>query len=280
MAGGLADLTLGSDTGGSVRTPAGYCGVFGIRSSHGRISLRGAMGLAPSFDTAGWFARDAELLARASVPLFGASWAEPRDPKRLVILEDAFALAEAATRQALEPLVEHLETTFGGAERAVAGEPGGGLKAWMWRFITLQGREIWNAHGPWIERVHPSFGPEIAEHFSWAKSVTAEAAEQAAPEREDFTKRTATLLDGDAVACLPTTPSIAPPVAASVAELGEHRIQLLSLNAIAGLARLPQVTLPLASVSNCPVGLSLIAGPGQDEMLLKFTQAFCRDVGA
>jgi amidase len=276
VAGGLADLALGSDTGGSVRTPAGYCGVYGIRSSHGRIPLQGAMPLAPSFDTAGWFAREAELLLRAGAPLFGASWAEPRDPKRLVILEDAFALAEPVTRQALGPLVERLKATFGGAEGADAGEPGGGLKAWMWRFITLQGREIWKIHGPWIERVHPAFGPEIAEHFAWAKSVTADAAEQAAPEREAFAGHMAGLLDGEAIGCLPTTPSIAPRVAATVAELGEHRSQLLALNAIAGLARLPQVTLPLASVSGCPIGLSLIAGQGQDEMLLAFAQAFCR----
>ena len=280
VAGGLADLALGGDTGGSVRTPAGYCGVFGIRTSHGRIPLRGAMPLAPSFDTAGWFARDAELLLRAGTPLFGASWAEPRDPKRLVILQDAFKLAEPATRQALEPSVDRLRAAFGTTENAEAGEPGGGLKAWMWHFITLQGREIWKIHGPWIERVHPTFGSEIAEHFAWAKSVTADAAEQAAPEREAFAEHIADLLDGDAIGCLPTTPSIAPPVAATVAELGEHRIQLLSLNAIAGLARLPQITLPLASVLGCPIGLSLIAGPGQDEMLLAFAQEFCRDAGA
>jgi len=280
VAGGLADIALGSDTGGSVRTPAGYCGVYGIRTTHGRIPLRGAMPLAPSFDTVGWFARDPDLLLPAGIPLFGASWAEPRDPKRLIILQDAFELAEPATRHALEPHVDRLTAAFGGAEFAEAGEPGGGLRAWMWRFITLQGREIWNVHGPWIERVQPSFGPEIAEHFSWARSVTTEAAEQAAPEREDFTRRMAALFEGDAIGCLPTTPSIAPRLDATVAELGEHRIELLSLNAIAGLARLPQVTLPLASVSGCPVGLSLIAGPGQDEMLLTFAQAFCRDAGA
>jgi len=276
VAGGLVDIALGSDTGGSVRTPAGYCGVYGIRTTHGRIPLRGAMPLAPSFDAAGWFARSADLLFRAGVPLFGASWAEPPDPKRLIILQDAFKLAAPDTRRALEPHVERLTAAFGGAESVEAGEPGGGLKSWMWRFITLQGREIWKLHGPWIERMKPGFGPEIAEHFAWAKSVTAEAAEQAAPEREAFTEHMACLLDGDTIACLPTTPSIAPRLDASVAELGEHRIELLSLNAIAGLARLPQVTLPLASVLGCPVGLSLIAGPGQDEMLLAFAQEFCR----
>ena len=277
VAGNLADIALGSDTGGSVRTPAGYCGVHGIRTTHGRIPLRGAMPLAPSFDTVGWFARDADLLLRAGAPLFGVSWAEPRDPKRLIILQDAFELAAPATRQALAPHVDRLTAAFGGADPAEAGEPGGGLRAWMWRFITLQGLEIWKVHGPWIERVHPAFGPEIEEHFAWAKSVTAEAAKQAAPEREDFAKRMAALLEGNAIACLPTTPSIAPRLDATVAELGEHRIELLSLNGIAGLARLPQVTLPLASVTGCPVGLSLIAGPGQDEMLLAFAQAFCAD---
>ncbi|HWI12737.1 MAG TPA: amidase family protein, partial [Burkholderiales bacterium] len=62
VAAGLVDFALGSDTGGSVRAPASFCGIYGIRPTHGRVSLRGACPLAATFDTAGWFAREASLL--------------------------------------------------------------------------------------------------------------------------------------------------------------------------------------------------------------------------
>ena len=73
VASGACDFALGTDTGGSVRVPASYCGLFGIRPSHGRIPLDGCMPLAPSFDTVGWFARDARLLERVGAVLLSIS---------------------------------------------------------------------------------------------------------------------------------------------------------------------------------------------------------------
>ena len=58
VSGGLVDFALGTDTGGSVRIPASFCGIYGIRPTHGRLPLDGVVGQARSFDTVGWFARD------------------------------------------------------------------------------------------------------------------------------------------------------------------------------------------------------------------------------
>src|SRR5271157_4147240 len=71
VAAGLCDFALGTDTGGSIRVPASFCGLYGIRTSYGRISTSGVMAMAPSFDTVGWLARDAVTLRRVGESYFG-----------------------------------------------------------------------------------------------------------------------------------------------------------------------------------------------------------------
>ena len=274
VAGGAVALALGSDTGGSVRIPGSYCGLYGFRPTHGRIALDGVMPLAPSFDTVGWFARDAGLLRRAGGVLLGGSGESVPRPGGLLLAEDAFALAEPVVASALRPFVERLEAQLGAAEPVTVGEPGGGLDAWMLRFRHLQAREIWAMHGAWIEAAKPHFGPEINERFEWARDVPDARADEAKPEREAFTARMADLLTDGRVMCLPTAPGIAPLLSATAEDLREHRGRVLSLTSISGLARLPQVTLPLAQVDGCPAGLSLIAAQGQDGLLLAFAESF------
>jgi amidase len=73
VAGGLVDFALGTDTGGSVRVPASHCGIFGFRPTHGAVSPAGVLPFSPSFDTVGWFARDADTLAAVGDRLFPAT---------------------------------------------------------------------------------------------------------------------------------------------------------------------------------------------------------------
>ncbi len=274
VAGGLVDFALGSDTGGSVRVPASYCGIYGLRPSHGRLALDGIMPLAPSFDTVGWFARDAAVLRRVGEVLFGAVAGDVPAPGRLLLAEDAFEAAEPSAQAALAPLVERLEARLGKARRVRPGDQGGGLEAWMLRFRVLQAREIWATQGAWIETAKPAFGPEIAERFAWVQTTSDAEAEAAKPEREAFAARLAELLGGDGLLCLPSAPGIAPRLDTPAADLVEHRGRALGLTCIAGLARLPQVSLPLAQVEGCPLGLSLIGPAGSDLGLLAFAEAF------
>src|SRR5262245_40397488 len=71
VAAGLCDFALGSDTSGSIRVPASYCGVYGFRPSHGAVPIDGVVPLAPAFDTVGWLARDAAMLRRSGRILLG-----------------------------------------------------------------------------------------------------------------------------------------------------------------------------------------------------------------
>jgi amidase len=270
VAAGLVDVALGSDTGGSVRVPAALTGIFGIRPSHGRIAMAGMRPLAESFDTLGWFARDGLTLARVGAVLLGpdaAGW----HPRRLVIAEDAWAIADPAVCAALAPARVKLEERLGAVERVTVGRLVRGdnadLIGWKDRFRALQADEIWRTHGAWIEERKPRFGPEIAARFAFTRSVTVEAVGEARPTRELFAAAIERLT-ADAVLAIPSAPVIAPRLDDTPEAFLAYRDRTLTLTCIAGLARVPQVTIPAGAVEGAPVGLSLIARRGADLQLL------------
>jgi len=269
VAAALVDFALGSDTGGSVRAPASFCGIYGMRPTHGRIPLAGACPLAASFDTAGWFARDAALLERVGRVLLADDSAAPQ-PRRWLLAQDAFALAGGAVTNALEPALAGLAVLLGKPRPVtVASE---GLPQWFEVFRVLQGAEVWAQHGAWVTRVKPDLGPGVRQRMQWAATVTASDAAPARQRREEIARRMHALLDNGAVLVLPTLPGIAPLRNTPAAESDDFRARALSLLCIAGLARLPQVSLPLAKLDGCPLGLSLIAASGNDTMLLEIAR--------
>lgn len=264
VAGGLCDFALGSDTGGSVRLPASYCGLYGLRPTHGRLSLDGVRPLASSFDTAGWFARDIETFSAVGKVLLGND--EGKETGELLVAEDAFDLLEPKPGEALQPAMRHIADVLG-APRAVrvARE---GLREWFETFRVLQFAEIWRTHGEWIRQHNPKFGPGIKERLQLtAKSNPAEV-EKAKTQREDITARMQALLGDHAILLLPTVPGIAPRFDTPVNDLEDFRGRAMSMLCISGLARLPQITLPLARLDGCPFGISLIGAQGADERLI------------
>ena len=265
VGGGLVELALGSDTGGSVRIPASYNGIYGMRPSHGRISLAGVMPLAPSFDTVGWFARDPQLLATAGRVLLDDRKSAPR-PGPLLLAEDAFARAESATRAALRPAVRAIEEVLGPARPVTVSAAG--LDRWHEVFRTLQGAEAWAAHGAWIEQAKPKIGPFLIERLRLAAALGAEQVAAARAERGAIMQRLDRLLAGGALLLLPSAPCAAPRIEATLAEHERIRAQVIGITSIASLGGLPQVSLPLARLPEGPVGLSLAAGRGGDGVLL------------
>ena len=269
VAAGVVDFAVGSDTGGSVRLPASFCGILGMRPTHGRISLDGVCPLAPSFDTCGWFARDAGVFERVGRTLLRDDAPAPR-PARLLIVQDAVAVVGETVAHALRSALDKVAALVGLPEPVTAGdEP---LTQWMDYFRFLQGAEAWACHGEWITQEKPALGPGVKERFAWAPTVGLEDITRARARREEIARRMAEMLGGRAVLALPSTPSIALLRNSPPKVLDDLRARALPLLCIAGLARLPQVSLPLGTLDGCPLGLSLIAARGNDTLLLELAR--------
>lgn len=264
-AAGLVDFAVGSDTGGSVRLPASFCGLYGIRPTWGRISKAGAVPLAPSYDTVGWFARDAALFARVGGVLLGQ--APPMPPlRRLLVAEDLFEAAGNAVRPALDGGIARIAAVIGVPEPAVvAGEA---LPAWRDAFRVLQSAEAWASHGDWVASVRPTFGPGVRERFAAAAILDLAEVGEARAVRETVRDRMTTLLPPGTVLLLPSAPGIAPRRNAEAGVFDALRAAALQLLCPAGHAGLPQVSLPLGTLDGLPLGLSVMGAAGSDEQLL------------
>jgi amidase len=272
----LCDFALGTDTGGSVRAPANHCGLFGIRPTHGRVSLDGCHALAPSLDTCGFFARDGATFARVAAVVLGEDTATlPANP-RLMIAADTFTALAVEVRGALAPAIQRLEGVLGRAEmREVAAD---GFEPLYWAFRHIQGREAWAVDGPMIERFQPPLGPGVAERFAFSKAVSVHQAAEAAGVRASFRERFAGLIETDGVLILPTMPDVAPLLTDSEEALDGYRNMALNLLSLSGLSGLPQVTIPVASRLGAPLGLSLIGPAGSDLSLVRLAARLADEV--
>jgi len=262
---GLCDFALGTDTGGSVRAPANHCGLFGIRPTHGRVSLELCHDLAPSFDTCGYFTRDGATFERVGRVLLGDDATPLPQAPRVLLAQDAFGLLHAEVREALAPALRRAQAVLGEArEVEVATE---GFTTLYWAMRHIQSREAWTVDGPLIERYRLPLGPGVADRFAFSKAVTDAQVAQAQVVRAAFRERFGALLDG-AVLILPTMPDIAPLLSESDEALNDYRNNALNLLCLSVLSGLPQVSIPLASRSGAPLGLSLMGPAGSDLSLV------------
>ena len=266
VAAGACHFALGTDTGGSVRVPASFCGLYGIRPTHGRIDFAGIAVQAPSSDTCGWFARDAATFARVADVLLGAA-ERPALPTRLLLATDAFGFADEAVAAALRPLVDRLAGLIGACEEVTLAPPG--LSVWQRAQRVLQGSEAWATFQPWLDGYNPRLAFNVARGLVQGSMFT--DAERGAAElmRQEARARLRHLLPPGTILCLPTTPFPAPPKGLPLAGLNPLRERIACLTSQGGLTGVPQLSIPGATVDGLPVGLSIIGGRGTDSVLVR-----------
>ena len=266
VAAGDAHLALGSDTGGSVRIPASFCGIYGLRPTHGRIPLEGIMPLADSYDTIGWFARDPAVMSGVGHVLFD-DWREPEVLTRLYVPEDLWALAGEAVQAALAPALDALAKIVNPPISMLAAENydiGNMFKA----YLILQGREAWETHRDWIEEVNPTFGPGVAERFEFISKITDDEVARWQEWRARLARRMNDLMDVGAVMAIPTSPCVALFRGEPQDKQADDRRRILTMTGLAGHAGLPQINIPYGTVDGAPTGFSIIGRKGGDEVLL------------
>jgi amidase len=265
-AAGLVDIGLGTDTGGSVRLPASFCGLYGWRATHGLIPADGMVPLAASYDVAGFFTRDLALMSRL-VSVFAAP--APSDPAvSFWMPEDLWSLAMPETADRLRATLPDLEY------RREPILPEGGAEACLRAFRMHQGYEIWQVFGAWITARQPDFGPGIKERFEMASRITQEEFEAARTYRDGLRATLDTLLPKGTILVYPTAPGPAPRLDMPQSELEPYRNRALSLTALAGHAGLPQLSIPVATLDGAPIGLSLVGRPGSDALLAEAASHF------
>lgn len=270
VASGAVDFALGTDTGGSVRTPASNCGIFGFRPSHGRISVAGVMPFAPSFDTVGILAKEADVLAKVATTLLGRNLPLFPTSATIFILDDAFAMSDEEVVQGLKSPLEKVPVNSNVILQEIFQESIS-FNEFLSIYCALQWSEIWSSFGSWIEEKHPQFGPSTSKNFELARNFARREIQENVQKRMKIKDKLNSYLGKDRILCIPTTTSLAPKkgTVGTDRTKGDYYPRLLSLHSLAGLASLPQITLPLGSYNSVPIGLSLISSSGNDEFLIQ-----------
>ncbi|WP_183101006.1 amidase [Nocardioides pelophilus] len=266
---GEVTVGLGSDTGGSIRVPAAYQGLYGIRTTHGLVSRDGLLPLAPTFDAVGWLTRDPEELARVGEVLLPAS---PGGGDDLVVVPELIHLAD---RDVSTAVTSWLPGTAADEEWDLTDLP-----AWREAFIVLQAWEAWQAHGAWLEVRLDTLGADVRGRFERASGVTTAEADDARA-TVDGARRTIRDLVGDRVLILPSAPTVAPRFGDDLTvQMQAIRATTLALTCIAGIGGLPAVSIPLTTVEGLPCGVCLVAAPGRDRDLLDLAQQLDGELGS
>jgi amidase len=279
VATGQAEVALATDTAGSIRVPASYQGLWGLRTTHGLVPRQGVLPLAQSFDSVGWMTRDGQTLRRvvewclsydgsdSTESVFGAS--DEALPHRWGVPQEMIAALEPATKDAFERFLDHVSTLPGAPE--IERVSIGPLDEYVESFRVLQGVEAWRNNGDWV-LAHPgALGAAVAERFRAASGFTDVDEAQARIRLAALRSRMAGIVS-DLVLVLPTVPGPAPMRTRGGDRVERVRRATLRMTTPSAVGGLPALSVPLLTVESelgpAPVGVCFVGPPGSDVALV------------
>ncbi|XP_043726255.1 amidase 1-like [Telopea speciosissima] len=292
----LVDFSLGTDTGGSVRAPAAFCGIYGFRPSHVIVPTRGVIPMAQSFDTVGWFARDPVILNQVGRVLQQLPNVETVQPSHIIVPDDCFQLLSIPSDRVTQVLLKSIEKLFGGQSirhtnlgdyvkdkvpslKHFMGEGNDQLEYNIPSLVAisramrlLQRYEFKINHEEWISSVKPHFGPFISERVQESLMATSENIDIFHTVRNELRAALNDLLEEFGVLAIPTVPGPPLKLQTENVTLENFRARAASLLSIAGVSGFCQVNIPLGMYDNLPVAVSLLAKHGADGFLLNLVE--------
>ncbi len=260
VAGGVVDVGIGTDTGGSVRIPAAACGLCSLRPTHGAVSTQGVLPLAPSLDAVGFLARRPEPLARTLrvlAPELGAGVLA-----RVLVPTDLGHAFERLGRTVAAAAGAGVEEV---AVRGLVDARTGDLHA------RIQGREIWAHHADWVTANLAFLAEDVQTRLRRCEALSRdgrEAVEADLRARAAYAADVVARLGADSVLVLPVLPRRGPLRAWSSAELAAFRAECFRLTAPSSLSGCPQAVVSMA-VGETVRSIGLLGPRGCDHALLE-----------
>lgn len=272
---GVCDFAIGTDSAGSLRVPASFCGIWGMRPTLHRISEAGVLPFMPSVSTVGAFAGDIDVLSKVMRVLLCSSTKPVAEIRNIYLLEDAFSLADRATRSAVEKSISLLRraqrVTISSINlRDILGKDFDLIACNERVLRNVQTAEFANTVGGWIDTVEPELSPGFAMAYQNVRNFDRSTLTDALYLREYLFGKISEFTSPGDLFCFPTTPTPAPLKASldSMEEAQDFYDRTMAITSFAGVGRMPEVSMPIATANGRPVGVSFAAGSYEDEFLL------------
>ena len=277
VASGACDAAIGSDTAGSVRIPASHCGLYGIRVTHGRIDMTGAMAMAPSFDAGGWLAATPGVFKLVGDAILQPATRTITSFSRAIVLDDLVAIAQPAIAAAVRSFIPEVAKLFTSMKTETLAR--GRIDEWREAMRIRQAFEVWRTFGDFVLKSKGEIGPGIRERVKIASEVKEDQVRLADKTLDEVRSRVDEITGDDCVLVLPTSPRLPPLKSADAAELEAYRIDVMRLVCTASISGHPQVTIPFGTIQGVPIGLSFLGPKFSEEALLRLAASIAPQIG-